>query len=522
MTYKLFKRFKLLLLAIPALCASVVALTNNKKTEVKAWADPYGIIINDEEKIEGEDYGFFGALKSAVSDHQFNEGDKVIIYNAKTDEPDLSFELDTNSSPSVIQEGTAFYFTKTGNYNILIYDNMMGIKTVYFERIIEYVCSIVYAKYESLEDAVNNCVMGDTITLLKDCDEVFEVSRNINFILDIANHSFTGRMDPCIESGFHCIKKTNGNITKCYFSNYTIINSQDEHTNATVNKYFWYWGTIHYSVHLDESYIIIYINELYDETNVKYSYANIDDNYELTGFELSIGGCEPFKIYDEFSIAPTKLSGSIVVFPIARKIQVTVSFDTQGHGNEVYPKTVNNGATITKPEDPTAEGYEFDGWYLDNEFRNPFDFTTPITDDITLYAKWNAEVVPEAYVTFDTQGKGDLVSPQTIQVGNLVTKPTDPVATGYVFKGWFTEPACENEWNFEVDKPIADMTLYAKWEEAEPAPMPTPTPEEPAAPEEEKKPSIWFLVILGGVGLLLVGILTAVTVSNSKKKAKKQ
>ena len=65
----------------------------------------------------------------------------------------------------------------------------------------------------------------------------------------------------------------------------------------------------------------------------------------------------------------------------------TVTFDSNG-GSAVESVKVKKGETIEKPEDPTREDYIFDGWYLDNEL---FDFTTKITKNITLKAKWSLE-----------------------------------------------------------------------------------------------------------------------------------
>lgn len=46
---------------------------------------------------------------------------------------------------------------------------------------------------------------------------------------------------------------------------------------------------------------------------------------------------------------------------------------------------------VTRPEDPTKQSYIFDGWYTDNEtFLNEWDFNAPITENLTLYAKWKA------------------------------------------------------------------------------------------------------------------------------------
>ena len=64
---------------------------------------------------------------------------------------------------------------------------------------------------------------------------------------------------------------------------------------------------------------------------------------------------------------------------------VTAKFDSQG-GTSVSTKSVEKGTAIEKPTDPTRAGYEFVGWFT--EADETFDFSTPITTDITLYAKW--------------------------------------------------------------------------------------------------------------------------------------
>jgi uncharacterized repeat protein (TIGR02543 family) len=67
----------------------------------------------------------------------------------------------------------------------------------------------------------------------------------------------------------------------------------------------------------------------------------------------------------------------------------TVTFIPNG-GNEVAPKTVEDGGTITLPANPTRGGYTFVGWFTDQEQTIPFDSSQPITKDMILYAKWTA------------------------------------------------------------------------------------------------------------------------------------
>ena len=68
----------------------------------------------------------------------------------------------------------------------------------------------------------------------------------------------------------------------------------------------------------------------------------------------------------------------------------TVTFDSNG-GTEIAPKEVASGVKIEEPTPaPAKDKYIFRGWYEDATFSTKFDFNTPITNSMTLYAKWEA------------------------------------------------------------------------------------------------------------------------------------
>ena len=79
----------------------------------------------------------------------------------------------------------------------------------------------------------------------------------------------------------------------------------------------------------------------------------------------------------------------------------TLTFDTMG-GSKIAPETVRHGLTVAKPKDPVNGGYIFDGWYTDKTFRTPYNFATPLTEDITIYAKWFLIVLPGVTVKKNT------------------------------------------------------------------------------------------------------------------------
>ena len=68
-------------------------------------------------------------------------------------------------------------------------------------------------------------------------------------------------------------------------------------------------------------------------------------------------------------------------------------------------------------------------------------------------------------VTFDGNGQTIDTEAKTVKYGDLVTKPSSPVVTGYIFEGWFWDPEGENAFSFtNTEMPGTDITLYAKWD----------------------------------------------------------
>ncbi|MEE0110874.1 MAG: InlB B-repeat-containing protein [Oscillospiraceae bacterium] len=195
----------------------------------------------------------------------------------------------------------------------------------------------------------------------------------------------------------------------------------------------------------------------------------------------------------------------------------TVSFETNG-GSTVEPQSVRYGGTAQQPEDPVREGFVLEGWYADEALTSRFDFTTPITDQITLYAKW-AEActvsfvdaqggtvrdpvqtgvgmeltLPEHYTwtSFDGQvyqgGDSVIITGDTVFIGVIdtytvtfysgsevhavlenvpwgttIALPQDPLRGGHRFMGWYTDEAYTQAF-YRDDPIVADMQLHARW-----------------------------------------------------------
>lgn len=152
----------------------------------------------------------------------------------------------------------------------------------------------------------------------------------------------------------------------------------------------------------------------------------------------------------------------------------TVSFDYGGKA-EGTSKVVEYEGIVTPPDDPTAKGYQFEGWYTQKNGGELFNFNQKITKDVTAYAHWS-EVKPDHTVYFDcgSQAKGFSV---VVQYEKTVKKPTDPEAEGYQFDGWYTQK--NGGIQFDFSRPIKeDVTVYAHWSvKPKPEPNPNPNPE---------------------------------------------
>lgn len=176
---------------------------------------------------------------------------------------------------------------------------------------------------------------------------------------------------------------------------------------------------------------------------------------------LAVVGCSKTPVESE-TTKPTEE-------PVSEKIvECTITFYV---GNSVYSTSkVNQGNKVTKPADPTKEGYLFTGWYtselcLEGE---KFDFDkNVINDNISLYAGFE-EDLSKAFVTvlFDLNGgswQGE--NSVTVKKGMTVSEPVRPTKDGYEFVGWSLTKDDETHL-FDFTTPINEnITLHAVYHE---------------------------------------------------------
>ena len=110
----------------------------------------------------------------------------------------------------------------------------------------------------------------------------------------------------------------------------------------------------------------------------------------------------------------------------------TVTFDYNYDNKGAYTtQKVEDGKTAKEPTDPSRDGFNFDGWYTDTSGKNAFKFTTKVTKDITLYAKWKEKPVDydEAYQEFMDKDIYDFDADRVLQVDESDTEDNFLVVT---------------------------------------------------------------------------------------------
>jgi uncharacterized repeat protein (TIGR02543 family) len=192
--------------------------------------------------------------------------------------------------------------------------------------------------------------------------------------------------------------------------------------------------------------------------SVKAAYGNyavkppdpVLDKFNFMGWYTEPEGGAPF----EFNT--TEITKNITLYAKWGQIQATVAFNSRG-GSAVLPVTLNIGQAAVAPQPPIRQGYTFEYWCTDSSATVEYDFSTPVTGDRTLYAKWQTVYT----ITFNSNG-GTAVPVQIVDIGNKIIYPLIPKRENYLFGMWCIDSTLNTEFNF--DTPInGNIVLYAKW-----------------------------------------------------------
>ena len=132
--------------------------------------------------------------------------------------------------------------------------------------------------------------------------------------------------------------------------------------------------------------------------NVKYN-GTADDPGTLTEEGYTFDGWYTDDNYSKKFDFTKPIKSNTTVYAKWTAKDYEVSFITE-HGKAPASQNVPYNETADDPGKLSAEGYTFIGWYTDDiHYSTKFDFSTPITSNTTVYAKWekNAPVLPDTY-----------------------------------------------------------------------------------------------------------------------------
>ena len=186
--------------------------------------------------------------------------------------------------------------------------------------------------------------------------------------------------------------------------------------------------------------------------------ADIREGNYITPEVLNIPAKEGFKVKfynennEEFDINSGVQTDLVLTAKYAEIKYYTVKFNSNG-GTKVDDLKVEEDTMATEPS-VTKDGFILDGWYNGEE---KFDFSTPITKNLTLKARWNDG--PKVNVIFMVDGTVYKTIP--VNENTAVTKPTNPTKKGYIFVEWQLDGSAYDFSN----KVTSEITLTAKFEE---------------------------------------------------------
>lgn len=136
----------------------------------------------------------------------------------------------------------------------------------------------------------------------------------------------------------------------------------------------------------------------------------------------------------------------------------------RGAINDYAPTSYTYGKNTALPRDVTCPGYQFLGWYDNEDFSGDAIESIPglQTGDVTFYAGW---LLVGYNIIYDPSGgsfSGDYISAYT--PGETVTLPENIIKAGYDFAGWYDNKNFEgNPIKTFIAGDDGDLTFYARW-----------------------------------------------------------
>ena len=200
---------------------------------------------------------------------------------------------------------------------------------------------------------------------------------------------------------------------------------------------------------------------------------------------MTSGVLDPDGIWDEDNrwVFSKPVNSDMILYARWEKVRYVVLFNPIGGEPDPGFQYVLSESKAQRPLPMVKPGYSFDGWFTNDTSIREWDFSSPVTSDMTLHAKWIS--IPTIYTvnfvfndgTTDPQwqyivsGATAGEPPTPVREGN----PEDPL--GFGFGGWYTDYPKTPEgyldpdgdwddyyrWHFGI--PVTEnMSLHARWD----------------------------------------------------------
>ena len=183
---------------------------------------------------------------------------------------------------------------------------------------------------------------------------------------------------------------------------------------------------------------------LKDAVQTGYSFAGwyLEATFDTRVYEIELGSTGNITLYAKFAIDVYQ-----------------ITFHSNG-GTEYPVMNVEYNTSVNLPT-PEKNGYEFAGWFKNEELTIPVSLTFTVTETLDLYAKYT--LVTYAITYFNVDGLENN-NPTSYTVEDDTFALLDVPKAGYTFLGWYSDDSFETKVESITKPSVGNKELYAKFE----------------------------------------------------------
>lgn len=180
---------------------------------------------------------------------------------------------------------------------------------------------------------------------------------------------------------------------------------------------------------------------------------------ERTGYNFD-GWYTDSSYQNKVTNIPTGSMGDVTFYAKWSVVNYSIAYNLNGGTNNSNPTSYNIEFSVTLSS-PEKNGYTFDGWYKESDFKTKVtSIEAGNTGNLTLFAKWTETKYKIKYSL--SGGKNDADNPTAYTINTKVSLKA-PTRKGYTFAGWYTDASYKKKITKISKGTTGNITLYAKW-----------------------------------------------------------